>query len=141
MEIRKYKSLHALNVFKMQQFGLDRIEDGGGPFQHLVVQASDGYPEHFGAEIRFIETKYIACASFFLFVTLRLASLQEFPLASRYPGNNIYCFEESGHLPDKLPARYYIIAKDVEITVHYAGDNIEVVLGQRDRIEAGEKED
>jgi hypothetical protein len=139
MEIRKYKNLHALNALHLQQFGLDRIENGGGPLQHLVVQASDGYPDHFRAEIRFINTQYIACASFFLFVTLRLASLPEFPLASRYPGYNIYCFE-GDQFPHKPRVQYYIIAKDVEIVVQYAGENIAVVLGQSDRLEAGEEE-
>lgn len=137
MEIRKYKNLRAFNAFGMQQFGMARIEDGGGPLQYLVFQASDGYPEHFSADIRFINTKYIACASFFLFATLRLASLQEFPLASSYPGYNIYCFE-GDQLPNKPRIQYYIIAKDVEITVQYAGENIETVFGLSDRIEGGD---
>src|SRR5579885_1989562 len=114
MESRKYKNLQAFNAFNMQQFGLSRIENGGGPVQHLVFQASDGYPEHFAADIRFLNVKYIACASFFLFVTLRLASVQEFPLASGYPEYNIYCFE-GDQLPNKPRERYFIIAKDVEI--------------------------
>lgn len=123
----------------MHQFGLARIENGGGPLQNLVVQANDGYPDHFGAELRFVNVRYIACASFFLFVTLRLASLQEFPLANSYPGYNIYCFEGE-QLPNKPRVRYYIVAKDVEIAVHYAGENIDVAFGQCDQIEAGEKE-
>lgn len=138
MEIRKYKNLHAFNAFHLQQFVLDRIENGGG-LQHLVVQASDGYPDHFRAEIRFINTQYIACTTSFLFATLRLASVQEFPLASRYPGYTIYCFE-GDQFPTKPREQYYIIAKDVEITVQYSGENIEVVLGPSDRIEAEEKE-
>lgn len=64
---------------------LARSENGEGFFQHLVFQASDGYPEHFSADIRFLNVKYIACASFFLFVTLRLASVQEPPLAHSWP--------------------------------------------------------
>ena len=137
METRKYKNLHAFNALNMQQFGLARIENGGDPSQYFVFQASDGYPEHFAADIRFLNVKYIACASFFLFATLRLASSQEFPLASSYPGYNVYCFE-GDQLPNKQRERYYIIAKDVEVTVQYAGENIEVVFGLSDRIENGD---
>ena len=139
MEMRKYKNLHAFNALHLQQFGLDRIEHGDSPLLDLVFQASDGYPDHFRAEIRFINTQYIACACFFLFVTLRLASLQEFPFASRYPGYTIYCLE-GDQFPNKPREQYYIIAKDVEITVQYSGENSEVVLGPSDQIEAEGKD-
>jgi hypothetical protein len=134
MEIRKYTNFQAFNALGMQDFGLARIEEGPDSTPNLVVQASDGYWEHFGAEITFINVGYIACACFFLFVDLRQASLQECPVAGEYPGYNIYCFEET----NQPPRRYYIVARDIEITVHYAGENIETVFGLSDRIERGE---
>jgi len=135
MEIRKYTNFQAFNALGMQDFGLERFEDGTGNTQNLVVLASQGYWEHFGAEIKFIGIGYIACASFFIFATLRQASLEEFPLVSNYPGYNFYCFEGDSPASGKPATRYYIIAKDVEIVVHYAGENIEEAFGLSDNIE------
>jgi hypothetical protein len=128
METRKYHHLEALNALALHDFVLTRIEeDENGVCQNVIFRASAGYPEHFRAEIRFIETEYLECACFFLFATLRQASLKEFPLARKYTGHHIYCFEE---FTKNKPYRYYIIAKDVEITVYYAGENIETIFGE-----------
>ena len=136
METRRYKNLDTFNSFKMQEFRLVRLEHGENSSLNLVFQADDGYPEHFGAEIRFLAMKYLACAHNFMFATLRLASVQEFSPAKRYQRNIIYCFEGE-QIPRQPREQYYIIAKDVEITIHYAGENFDAVFGPRDRMEAG----
>ena len=138
MEIRKYTSLHAFNKLGMSEFRLHSIEYAhDGPFQNAIFLASRGYMEYFGAEIKFIGIEYIASARFFTHGELRQASLQEFPLAREYPNCIIYCFEEHFSPPDETPIRHYVVARDVEITAHYAGKNTEDVFGPSDRIEGG----
>jgi hypothetical protein len=135
METRRYTKLRAFNRLGMSEFWLDRIEyDKSGPFQNVVFVAGKGYMGHFGAEIKFIEMEYIASARFFVYSTLHKVPLEELPIAQESPGCTIYCFEE--HFDsDREAVRHYIIARDIEISVHYAGENAEAVFGPSDHIE------
>lgn len=136
MEVRKYTNLEAFNKFRMSEFRLHSIEYAtSGPFQNAVVIASRGYMEHFGAELKFLDIKYIASECFFSTSILRLGELQELPVAREYAECNLYCFEDVFSLSDEMPQRQYFVAKNVEITVHYAGKNIEDVFRESDQIE------
>lgn len=50
----------------------------------------------------------------------------------------IHCFEEFSRHLKKVSYRYYVIAKDVEITLYCAGENVEIIFAQSDCIERGE---
>lgn len=142
MEIRKYTNLRAFNQLAMSEFWLDRVEyDKNYPAQNAVFIAGRGYIDHFGAEIKFIEIEYIACERFFTDFTLHQGLVNDSPLLHEYPESNVYYFEESTSVSGELPKRYYVIAKNIEITAHYAGENVEIAFGRSDRIEAGEEED
>ena len=139
METRRYTSIQAFNELGMSEFWLHSIDYAHeGPFQNAIFLASRGYMEYFGAEIKFIEIEYIASARFFTYGELCQVSVREFPLAREYPGCKIYCFEEQNSPPDETPVRHYVVARAVEITVHYAGENVETVFERSDRIESGE---
>lgn len=138
MEIRTYTNLRAFNRLGMSEFGLDRLEyDQSGPSQSVIFVAGKGYAAYFGAEIKFIEVEYIASSVSFAHSTLHQAPMEDFSLVSEYPGSKIYCFEE--HFDE--PVRHYIVARAVEITVHYAGEDAARVFGPSDQIEqSGEDE-
>lgn len=137
METRSYKNLDAFNRLRMRHFLLDRLEfASAGDYQNLVVMVGE-YMEHFGAEITFVEVRYIACALSFVDSTLHRGSVQDFPVAKDYPECQVYYFEEDDFLPGEKPVRYYIVAREVAIQVHYAGENVERVFGPSDQIEQG----
>lgn len=139
METRIYKNLDAFNRLGMREFWLERLEySTAGPFQNLVVGASKGYVEHFGAEIIFVGVEYIACAGDFTDSSLHQGSVQDLPVAEEYPERHVYYFEEDVFYSDKRPARQYIVAREVEIHVHYAGENVDRVFGPGDQIEQGQ---
>lgn len=141
MDTRTYTNLRAFNQLGMSEFWLDRIEyDKSHPFQNVVFIASAGDREYFGAEIKFIDVEYVAVARFFVHSTLRKVPLEELPIAKESPGYTIYCFEE--HFDsNKSLVRHYIIARNIEISVHYAGDNAELVLESSDQIEQSGKDE
>jgi len=136
METRTYRNIEAFNVLRMEQFLIERMEPQENDFPNLVCLASQGYWDHYGARVQFIGVAYLACAISMVFPTLRMASFEESTQPFQYRGHKIYCIERDTHFSDKPP--YYIVARDIEITVHFAGEHAEAVFDASDRIERGE---
>lgn len=138
METRTYINFRAFNALGMHGFRVAQMDVAMDHTLDLLIHASHGYFDHFGAEIRFLGVEYLACPREFLFVNLRQASEQKGHFLLGYGSRTISCFEGIGHLPKKPPERHSIIAKEITITAHYAGEPVETSFGLSDRIERGE---
>lgn len=120
MLIRKIAHTLDVNRLNMDMFQIYSVKD-----QEMVLWADDGYPEFFRVELKFSGLEYLACPVYFHQGQLRVAAKQEPSLSKKYSNATIFCFE-ADPVGGKFE-RYFIVARDLGITVHFGGTNLDFI--------------
>lgn len=118
METRKIPDISSFNALGMWEFVLIKFED-----DILIIQAHQGYPKQYWAEIKFVGVEHISCPIYFFDARLRKAVEYETPLMQKHKTVNLYCFETPA-TPGKEAEKFYVAAWEMDIVVYYGDDNL-----------------
>jgi hypothetical protein len=131
VETRTFFDIDVANKFDMQYYNLSSMEEEETNF---LIIGDNGFPDYYRVEIRFIDTSYICCPTFFTNVfSYRRATEDEAQPIREILSNeivNVFCLERphhyftgaSGTRIEVKPFKCFIAARSVEITVYFGGD-------------------
>lgn len=130
VETRTFVDIDMANRFAMQDYSLSALEEAENTF---VVVGDNGFPEYYRVEIRFIDTSYICCPTYFTnaFSFRRATEEEALPIRELMRDQvNVFCLERhrsydvtrDGTRLEVKPFKCFIAARSVEITLYFGGD-------------------
>ena len=137
METRTFYDIDMANKFATLDYHISALEEAENTF---VIVGDNGYPNYYRVEIRFIDTSYICCPTYFTneFSFRRATEEEALPIRELMRTQvNVFCLERRHHFAtgyggiriEVKPFKCFFAAESVEITVYFGGDMEDFLKG------------